>query len=137
MAQKKKPLFHSQHNYKDHPSHYEHPEGESQTIPGEARTIRELFEQYTSGVELPQQHEEFYHLNPTFETDTTHRNPDFDLTDLEDIVDRQIQTEAKAEETKRAKLDKDFDDQKSEDSSDKPKEFTDEDISEKTSDDES
>ena len=137
MAQKKKPLFYSQHNYKDHPSHYEHPEGESQTIPGEARTIRELFEQYTSGLELPQQHQEFYNPNATFDTDTTHRNPDFDLTDLEDIVDRQIQTEAKAEETKRAKLDKDLNDQKSDEPSDKPKKLADEDISEDTSADES
>jgi len=106
MAQKrKKPLFHSQHNYKDHPSHYEHIEGESQTIPGEARTIRELFEQYTSGLELPQQHEEFYNPNATFDTDTTHRNPDFDLTDLENIVSKQIDNEAKKSKTKSEDLD--------------------------------
>jgi len=106
MAQKrKKPLFHSQLNYKDHPSHYEHQEGESQTIPGEARTIRELFEQYTSGIELPRQHEEFYHLNPSFETDTTSRNPDFDLTDLENIVSKQIDNEAKKSKPKEEDLD--------------------------------
>ena len=131
------PRFRGSTNYKSLPQDYETPIGKSETVPGEGRTVRELLEDYTSGIPLPLSQEEFYNPQANFETDTTTRNPDFDLTDVENIVEKQILTEAKAEESKRAKLEEKIDDQKSEESTDKGSSEADEQQKEKLSADES
>ena len=98
MTKIKMPQYRSTHNYKHHPRDLEKINPKSETVPGEARTIRQLLEDYTTGIPLPLSQEEFYNPNVNWETDTTLRNPDLDLTDIENIVDRQIETETAKQE---------------------------------------
>jgi len=84
------PRFRSTYNYLHHPSDHETVKGESITEPGQSLTIKEILERFTSGIPLPQS-EMHYDDNANFDTDTTLRDPDRDLTHLDDKVNQEFE----------------------------------------------
>lgn len=105
MAKKKTYKIHSQLNYISDPNLREKRKGESQTIPGEAYTIKELLEKFASGIPLPDQ-SVYYDEKPTFETDTTLRDPDRDLSNLDDYIDQVIRNEQKRSSERKKEAEK-------------------------------
>lgn len=65
---------------------YEVPTGESQTIPGQARTIKELIERLELGVPLPDKGTMY--MDTPLEKIDKFMQQALDLTDLDDLTDR-------------------------------------------------
>nr|UXQ87914.1 MAG: hypothetical protein [Microvirus sp.] len=70
--------------------------GESQTIPGDSYTIRELLKKHTQGIMPPIGRQTYYDDADIDSPDPT-KAPDFDLTDVTDIKN-QIQTDIEKRE---------------------------------------
>jgi len=84
------PRFRNHYNYKHHISDIETVTGESQTEPGQSLTIKEILERFTTGIPLPES-EMHFDENATLDTDTTFRDPDRDLTHLDDKVNQEFE----------------------------------------------
>jgi len=84
-----KPRFRNHYNYKHMFSDHEHVPGESIAEPGQSLTIKEILQRFTSGIPLPE-NEMHFDDTATLESDTTFRDPDRDLTHLDDKVNQEI-----------------------------------------------
>jgi len=101
---KKIPTYRTPSNYHLHPRVYEKNDDPSMTIPGESYSIRELLEKQTQGIMPPIHRQQIYDENPTFDTDTTVHNPDYDLTDKENLlIEKKAQLELLIKEQKQKK----------------------------------
>lgn len=61
----------------------------SLTVQGDAYTVKQLLEKHVQGIMPPVGLDPLYdHEEPSFEDDTTLRNPDLDLTDIDKIKDK-------------------------------------------------
>lgn len=86
-------------NYEHLPQHIEHPTGESETVPGEAYTIPELYARANGGISV----ESLVHVKDANYTDTEDfddvdpmSDPNFDLTDAQNIYEESNATITKA-----------------------------------------
>jgi len=87
MVQKKKTrIIRNQFNYEQGKHSYEHLTGPSMTQPGEAYTIRELLDKFTTGIDPQVGRELYYDEDAQFESDVRMRQPDYDLTDGDNII---------------------------------------------------
>jgi len=86
----KLPRYRNSSNYSHHPTDLETVKGESITEPGATLTIKEILERFTSGIPLPQS-QVHYDERASFDTDTTFRDPDRDLSHLDDKVNQEFE----------------------------------------------
>jgi len=78
----------------------------SQSVAGEAYTIKELLEKHANGIMPQLTINDQYDNDPELDDDVTMRNPDLDLTDIDTMAEKVKKTQdkiKKASETKRRK----------------------------------
>ena len=89
MSKKQTKLFRSNINVNDLPKHKHEEQGPDLCVPDRAYSIQELFDRYNAGMPLPQEHPGIYNDDANFDTDTTLYEPDFDLSDIDTLVDKE------------------------------------------------
>lgn len=90
--------FNSQYNYVPRSGRYEQPRGESLTIPGEAKTIKQLVERLQLGVPLPDKSPGY--LDTDLDKIDHYFQMALDLTDMDDLSDRIRSTKDYIEQAK-------------------------------------
>lgn len=80
------PRFNSHFNYHPRKGRHEVPEGESETVPGEARTIKELVERLELGVPLPDKKPQF--MDADLDQVDHFFQQALDLTDYDELNDK-------------------------------------------------
>lgn len=76
--------FRSNVNYQEREQEKEKVIGESETIPGESLTIRELLQKHVNGIAPPIGRQVYYEEEPDIDNPDITRSGDFDLTTISD-----------------------------------------------------